>query len=401
MTTRTTLRARRAQLEHEWARRVVRRAPGERSTITAEITQSWERALDQVKPDLDSAPSGDGARWRDSPLRAPVLAAAQDLRDIAEDAGYVAAVADTEGTILWTFGGRVMRRRAERVNFAAGGRWAETAMGTNALSLALHTGRPASCFSAEHLVQALHGWVCYSAPVRTPDGRVAGVVDLSTTWDRSHPLAMPTVRGLARELENRLAAVPGIDLAPAGFALHCLGRGELLDGGAPVPLRPRQLEILTLLALHPDGLTPEQLQEALYADRPVHRTTLKAEVSHLRRALGGGITPRSYQLSTPVPADARALLAALAARDLGTALAHYRGPLLPDSEAPGIREWREHIEVALREAVLRSPDPGHLLGYTARHPYDVQAHQQALRTLAPDDARRGVVLAQLRKALAT
>ncbi|MGO1048700.1 transcriptional regulator [Crossiella sp. CA198] len=397
MPPRTALRLRRAQLEREWARCVANRAPGANAAVPPEVTQSWARALPAVSPARDSAPSAD-ARWQDSPLREPVLACAAELRGIAEDAGYVAAVADAQGTILWTFGGRVMRGRAERVNFAVGGRWSEAAMGTNALSLALDHNRPASCFSAEHLVQALHGWVCYSAPVHAPNGQVLGVLDLSTTWDRSHPLAMPTVRGLVTALEARLAESP-LDLAPAGWSLHCLGRGELLDGGAPVPLRPRQLEILTLLTLHPDGLTPELLQDALYADRPVHRGTLKAEVSHLRRALRGGVTTRSYHLGTPVRSDARAVLDALSARDLTTALRHYRGPLLPESEAPGIREWREVIEVALREAVLQSPQPDHLLSYLSRHPYDLQAHQHALARLDPADARRGVVLARLRKLL--
>ncbi|WP_218581937.1 hypothetical protein, partial [Nocardia cyriacigeorgica] len=37
---------------------------------------------------------------------------------------------------------------------------------------------------------ALHGWVCYSAPIHAPDGRQVGALDLSSSWDRSHPLVM-------------------------------------------------------------------------------------------------------------------------------------------------------------------------------------------------------------------
>ncbi|MFD0659912.1 GAF domain-containing protein [Thermocatellispora tengchongensis] len=147
------------------------------------------------------------------PLRAPVQALGDELRSIAEDAGFVAAVTDESGTIMWTCGGRVMRRRAEQVNFAPGGRWDERAMGTNALSLALCTGRPSTVFSAEHLVAALHGWVCYCAPIRSPDGRILGVLDLSTTWDRSHPLAISTVRSLTAGIEAQLRAAPGISPA--------------------------------------------------------------------------------------------------------------------------------------------------------------------------------------------
>ena len=125
------------------------------------------------------------------------MAVADELRAITDDAGFVAAVTDESGTILWTCGGREMLRRAGAVNFAPGGRWGEEAMGTNALSLALRNGTASTVFSAEHLVHALHGWVCYCTPLHGPDGTVLGVLDLSSTWDRSHPLAMPALRTLA------------------------------------------------------------------------------------------------------------------------------------------------------------------------------------------------------------
>src|SRR5690606_5404020 len=268
--------------------------------------------------------------------------------DIAHDAGFVAAVTDADGTILWSRGGPVMRRRAERVNFAPGGRWDEPHMGTNALSLALRDGRPSAVFSAEHLVAALHGWVCYSAPIRSPGGRILGVLDLSSTWDRSHPLAMSTVRTLVSAIESRLAGLwPGRDAGPAGLRLNCLGGGRAWQGDVPLRLRPRQLEILTLLALEPEGFTPDRLQAALFGDRPVTAATLKAQVSHLRRALGGALAQRRYQLTEPIDCDARNVLAALDAGDTAAAVEAYTGPLLPESDVPGIVEWRTYLEVAV------------------------------------------------------
>ncbi|HEY3480937.1 MAG TPA: GAF domain-containing protein, partial [Streptomyces sp.] len=252
------LRQRRTVLEHEWARRVPQlktaaRHPAAVAPLRREVTESWRRCVGTVDPGRDSAPvSEDGEahpRWYDSPLRRPVTDLADELHSIAEDAGFVAAVTDESGTILWTCGGRVMRRRAEQVNFAPGGRWDERAMGTNALSLALRSGRPSTVFSAEHLVAALHGWVCYCAPIRTPDGRVLGVLDLSTTWDRSHPLALPTVRTLTASIEGRLRDLaregPRPAPAAAGVRLTCLGGAQAASGGADLRLPPRQLEILT------------------------------------------------------------------------------------------------------------------------------------------------------------
>ncbi|KDN77266.1 transcriptional regulator [Streptomyces olindensis] len=406
MSQRPDLRQRRAVLEHEWSRWVPRLSvpgtrPGGSTALRHEVTESWARSLSSVDPARDSAPVTDGGRvhqrWTSSPLYGPVSALAGELHSIAEDAGFVTAVTDESGTILWTCGGPTMRRRAERVNFAPGGRWDEPAMGTNALSLALRTGRPSSVFSAEHLVSALHGWVCYCAPVHGPDGRVLGVLDLSTTWDRSHPLAMSTVRTLVSTIEARLGleTVSG----PGQVRLTCLGAERAVREGRRLALRPRQLEILTLLALEPEGFSPERLRAALYGDRPVTASTFKAEISHLRRALGGGVSPRRYALTTPVSCDAADVLRALGQGDTDTALRLYGGPLLPRSEAPGIEEWRTRLDVAVREAVLASTRPEHALRYGERAPYDAQIHEHALRLLGPEDTRRAIAAGRLTTAL--
>ncbi|MFD8455128.1 GAF domain-containing protein [Streptomyces antimycoticus] len=367
----------------------------------AEVAQSWMRSLRTVDPAQDSAPTANDAdvraQWSTSPLRGPVLQLADELRTIADDAGYVAAVTDESGTILWSCGGRVMRRRAERVNFAPGARWDEPHMGTTALSLALRSGRPSTVFSAEHLVAALHGWVCYCAPIHDPRGRRLGVLDLSTVWNRAHPLAMSTVRTLATTIETRLAG--SMPTAAAGIELNCLGTAEVSRDGQPARIRPRQLEILTLLALDPKGFTPDRLRDALYGDRPVSAATLKAEVSHLRSGIGGGITNRRYTLSSPIACDATDLQTALDAGDTATAVRLYRGPLLPESCAPGIVQWRHHLEVSVRTAVLASDCADDALRYGEHALHDATVHQHALRLLAPDDARRGVAAARLHSAL--
>ncbi|MFF9773946.1 GAF domain-containing protein [Streptomyces sp. NPDC013978] len=404
------LRQRRASLEDEWSRWVPRlkatgAAPSGGGALRLEVSESWARSLSNVDPRRDGAPAAEVStvreRWTGSPLRRPVDDLTDELRSVADDAGFVTAVTDESGTILWTYGGQAMRRRAERVNFAPGGQWDEQAMGTNAVSLALRTGRPSTVFSAEHLVTALHGWTCYSAPIHSPDGHFLGVLDLSTTWDRSHPLAKTTVRSLASAIEAGLRTAlplpPRQDQPPA--LLSCLGTEKAVRDGVPLLLRPRQLEILTLLALEPDGYTPERLREALYGDRAVTASTFKAEISHLRRALDGGITTRRYALTTPVSCDAADVLHALESGDTETALRLYRGPLLPRSEAPGIEEWRTHLEVAVREAVLVSTRPEHALRYGGRATYDAEVHEHALRLFGPRDARRAIAAGRLATAL--
>lgn len=404
------LSQRRTVLERQWARvvpelKASRRPLGAGFALRHEVTESWARSVETVDPERDSAPvssRGVHALWSRSPLYEPVNTLADEVRSVADDAGFVAAVTDEDGTILWTCGGRVMRHRAERVNFAPGGCWGEPAMGTNALSLALRTGLPSTVFSAEHLVAALHGWVCYCAPIHGPDGRVLGVLDLSTTWDRSHPLAMSTVRMMASAVEGALRSRAGQAAGTGGggrLEVACLGSEKVTRDGAAVHLPPRQLEILTLLALEPKGFSPERLRAALYGERPVSASTFKAEVSHLRRALGGRVTTRQYELTVPVVCDAVEVLRALERGDTTTAVELYRGPLLPYSEAPGILDWREQIAVAVREAVLASTRPELVLRYGKRAPYDAEVHAHALRMLGPGDPRRGIAAGRLTTAL--
>ncbi|WP_062982058.1 transcriptional regulator [Nocardia anaemiae] len=399
-----TLTQQRAALEKEWTRWATApsstlRIPAGSTSLRDEVIQSWQRSLTTVDPHCTEAPGLDDVRdrWTESPLRQPITELAGELRSISEDSGYVAVVTDAAGTILWSCGDRALRRQAEAVNFAPGGCWDESHMGTNGLSLALHSDRPATVFSAEHLVAALHGWVCYSAPIHAPDGRQIGVLDLSSSWERSHPMVLTSVRALVTAVETMLrAAAP----APApGVRLECLGGARLVRDGRPVPLPPRHLEILALLALEPDGFTPEQLQAAVYGDRPVSSSTLKADVSHLRRTTGGEISNRRYMLTGPVSCDAVDLLAAVQAGDTTSAVWLYRGPLLPGSDTPGVLQWRNHLDVGVRTAVLASDRADHAVAFGERSPGDIEVHEHALRLLPADDVRRAVVVARLYTAL--
>ena len=62
-------------------------------------------------------------------------------------------------------------------------------------------------FSAEHYAQIVHNWVCWAAPVHDPvSGEQLGVIDLSTTWDRTHPIGLATARVMARLIETAMPA---------------------------------------------------------------------------------------------------------------------------------------------------------------------------------------------------
>ncbi|MFB9314797.1 transcriptional regulator, partial [Nocardioides plantarum] len=283
--------------------------------VRPEILTSWARSEAAITPEIQAAPLADESEttsiWRDSPLQVAVERVESELRRTAEDGDLVLAVTDADTRILWTYGGRVMRRKAESVNFVAGGRWDDESVGTNALDLANRLGEPAMVFSAEHYASIVHNWVCWAAPVLDPvSGRRLGVIDLSTTWDRSHPIGLATARVMARLIETALppsaqhtGAGPLDDTGDPGLVMTLLGTAEVRLDGQRLLLNRRQTEVLALLALHPEGLSLDQLHALVYGDQAVTFSTLKAEVSHLRAALGGQLSSRPYRLTMPVATD--------------------------------------------------------------------------------------------------
>jgi hypothetical protein len=384
------LRKRRSSLTLAWDRYV-----GEAATalpagtsddnVRPEIASSWGRSAWHISPEVTeaplTAPDDVSTTWESSPLSVAVRTIEAELRAAADDGGLVVAVTDPEVRILWTHGGSVMRRHAEKVNFVPGGRWDEQSVGTNALDLALRLDRPATVYSAEHFASCVHDWVCWAAPLHDPrTGCQLGVLDLSTTWDRAHPIAMATAGALAKLVESEIkvgmramtAAAPGDVARPGVLELRLLGNASAQVNGRRLRLTRRHLEILALLALSSDGLELGELHAQLYGDRPVSKSTLKAEMSVLRAALGQRLTSRPYRIDMPVRCDACEVLDRLHCGDVAGAVEQYRGELLGWSDSPAIAEYRDFVAVAVRTALLAEPPPPAVLRYTQRVPYDLE-----------------------------
>jgi hypothetical protein len=174
----------------------------------------------------------------------------------------------------------------------------------------------------------------------------------------------------------------------------------VLDG-TPLPLTLRPAELLTVLALHPDGLTAERLALALYGDDG-NPTTVRGEILRLRAIIGNEVLrTRPYRLTAAVDSDFDAVRRAVRAGRPADALRACAGPLLPRSDAPEIRELRESLTASLRLAVLQSGDPG-LLAAFADHPLgldDLEVHDQAMQLLPLGDPRRPEVALRRAKLL--
>ena len=390
--TRGELQTRRLEAVRAWTS-FVEHGDDAAALVRPEILSSWTRSEAAVSTDVAQAPLADesetAAFWRDSPLQTAVERVEAELRRTAEDGDLVVAVTDSQTRILWTYGGRVMRRKAETVNFVPGGRWDDQSVGTNALDLANRLAEPAMVFSAEHYAPIVHNWVCWAAPVHDPSsGAQLGVIDLSTTWDRTHPIGLATARVMARLIETAMPATSQLsgssldEMAEPGLVMRLLGTAETWLDGQRLLLNRRQTEVLALLAMHPEGLSLEHLHALVYGDQAVTVSTLKAEVSHLRAALGGQLASRPYRLTMPVTTDIDLVLDLLRRGRVAAAVEAYGGDLLPGTNSPALTELAEYVAVAVREALLANPQPDAVVAYSERAPYDTEVVEVCLAHLA-------------------
>lgn len=192
------------------------------------------------------------------------------------------------------------------------------------------------------------------------------------------------LRLLAGRSSQQLATAQG--LSP--LKLFTLGKAEVYYRGELRPVRRRSLELLTLLLSRPGGYGAEALSEGLYGSDP--RPALRVELHRLRQELNVEIKSRPYRVVTPVWADLNELGKLLEQGRVRDAVALYRGPLLPSSEAPGVTELRGWLEAEVRAAVLATGDVEAVWELAQIMPFDLELWEELSRHLAEGDPRRSV-----------
>jgi PAS domain-containing protein len=177
--------------------------------------------------------------------------------------------------------------------------------------------------------------------------------------------------------------------------LHAGGPLAELDG-RPVRLRPRQAEILALLASSRDGITVERLGADLYGDH-AKAGSVRVEISRLRKLLPGWVTPEPYALTLGCDCDVRTVRELLATGAVREAAERYAGGILPWSDAPGVGREREHLQAWLRQAVLESTDPEALWAWVdgPAGEDDLIAWRRFLTRLSPRDTRHPLAVARV------
>lgn len=295
----------------------------------------------------------------------------------AEACDSVMAIGDAHGHLLWVCGPPRILTRAEGINFVEGASWDEAQAGTNAPGTALRLDSAVQIRGPEHFTRSVQRWSCVAAPIHDPVTQaILGVVDVTGGRSVGSPQTLAMVRAAARMAEAELGRLRLLGLAnglavavEAGtrpLVVDGLGRPDcqLDDGNRVIRLSRRHSEILAVLADHPGGLSTEQLAVELYADDTL-LSTVRAEMTRFRALLGEEtLASRPYRLRVPVTCDWQQVHADLDAGRIADAIRHYRGPLLPCSDAPGIVERRDRLERHLRASVLASGNVDYAIAWT-------------------------------------
>lgn len=371
------------------------------------VLDSWRRSVTNgVDPEHQLAPIRlDDAALAEvraaHPLRTVMPVIRRLLTDSATEAGLLVAVSDAAGQLLWVEGAPVLRSKAEATHFVAGADWSEAAAGTNAPGTALALGEAVQIFGPEHLSRPVATWSCSASPIRDPDtGAVLGVLDLSGGPEVVSVPSVGLVRATVAAVEAQLRIERLSPTRPPARAsrsrprprLDVLGTHaavlQLWDSTTRLTLRHSELGLL--LAISADGLTAGQLAVALSEDE-LPDVTVRAELSRLRTVLGPvALLSRPYRFGQPVDTDVARLRRLLEAGALRRAVALYRGPVLPMSQAPAVERLRDDVHRQLRSSLLGSADADALLAFvdTPHGREDLEVWERGLECLPASSPRR-------------
>jgi len=180
--------------------------------LDAFVARSWQRSLaaglQPVGRVLDTA-HANGAGLRESLVaNQELLAHSQPVMEalfqLVRDSQGMVILADKHGMLMHTLGHADFLGKAERVALSCGASWHEQHRGTNAIGTALTEARGIEIHGAEHFLERNDFLTCTAAPIRSAQGHLLGVLDISGDQRSGPPHTLGLVSMAACMIENRL-----------------------------------------------------------------------------------------------------------------------------------------------------------------------------------------------------
>ncbi|WP_068460960.1 sigma-54-dependent Fis family transcriptional regulator [Hyphomicrobium sulfonivorans] len=127
----------------------------------------------------------------------------ETLRRVASGGDGIAIVADPSGLVLDSVGAEEFARRAFEVELSPGWSWNERLRGTNGIGAVLMELKSLVVRGNEHYIETNRFLDCAAAPILTPTGSVAGVLNVSVPSSMASAYALGLVEVAVDQIEHR------------------------------------------------------------------------------------------------------------------------------------------------------------------------------------------------------
>ena len=182
----------------------------DQSVIRKEIADSWVRSRDSLVDPLlrdKDALGGEEFQFRYRQLL-PLIKIAKpfmkSLYKIAGSYGLLVRLTDADGYVLEYLGEREFVEVYKDMNLYKGYNVMEESIGTNAIGIALVTGRPIQVFGAEHYAKRYHEWTSSACPIKDERGRILGVLSITDSYEKVHPHTLGMVVASGEAIEKQM-----------------------------------------------------------------------------------------------------------------------------------------------------------------------------------------------------
>ena len=185
---------------------------GLESQLGLTVYRSWQRCLqsglDAYQKQLPNNILGGQILQNRIEQRQDLIALAKPtmnyLHGLMSGGGGVIVLSDHQGVIVHSVGDADFISKADRVLLKTGASWLEKHRGTNAIGTALVDRMAVSVNGSEHFLENNGFLSCTAAPIFEPDGKISGVLNISTDKSTHHPHTLGLVKATVHSLEKQL-----------------------------------------------------------------------------------------------------------------------------------------------------------------------------------------------------